>query len=130
MAEIKNMEELRAAYPDLLSQAETAARSEGVAAERARIQGIEEIEATIGDAVLVNSAKFGDKPMNAEQLAFAALKAQAAIGATVLNKLENDTKASGADDVAATPAETAEPTDDEKSVNLLLGRIPNMKEGK
>lgn len=128
--EIKNMEDLRAAYPDLLSQAETAARSEGVAAERARIQGIEEIEATIGDAVLVNSAKFGDKPMNAEQLAFAALKAQAAIGATVLNKLENDTKASGADGVAATPAATAEPTDDEKSVNLLLGRIPNMKEGK
>lgn len=51
--EIKNLDELRAAYPDLLAQAENAAQAKGVASERARIQGIEDIEAAIGDAEMV-----------------------------------------------------------------------------
>ena len=131
--EIKNLEELRAAYPDLLAQAENAAQAKGVASERARIQGIEDIEAAICDAEMVKNAKYGDKPMNAEQLAFAAMKAQAAIGANMLGKLAEDAKNSGAAGVEATPAPGAEPkalTDDEKAEALLMGRIQNKKEGK
>lgn len=131
--EIKNLDELRAAYPDLLAQAENAAQANGVASERARIQGIEDIEAAIGDAEMVKNAKYGDKPMNAEQLAFAAMKAQAAIGATMLGALAADAKNSGAGGVEPTPATGAEPkalTDDEKAEALLMGRIQNKKEGK
>lgn len=131
--EIKNLEELRAAYPDLLAQAENAAQAKGVASERARIQGIEDIEAAIGDADMVKNAKYGDEPMNAEQLAFAAMKAQAAIGANMLGKLAEDAKNSGAAGVEATPASGAEPkalTDDEMAEALLMGRIQNKKEGK
>lgn len=128
--EITNMDELRAAFPELVAQVETAARDEGVSAERARLRGIEEIEDAIGNTELVNSAKFGEKPMNAEQLAFAAMKSQAAIGAQMLGKLDADAKASGAAGVEATPApvENAKLTDDEAAEALLISAIPaNMK---
>lgn len=131
--EIKNLDELRAAYPDLMAQAENAAKADGVASERARIQGIEDIEAAIGDTEMVKNAKYGDKPMNAEQLAFAAMKKNAALGVNMLNKLDDDAKNSGAGGVVPTPAPGAEPkaqTDDEKAEALLMGRIQNKKEGK
>ena len=131
--EFKNVEELRAACPDLVAQVEATAQAHGCAAERERIQGIEAIEAAIGDAELVNSAKYGEKPMTAEQLAFAAMKKQAAIGAKVVDQMDNDAKASGAAEVEATPAPAGEEpkmTDDEQAEALLLGAVKNMKEGK
>lgn len=131
--EIKNLDELRAAFPDLVAQAEAAAQAKGCTEERARIQGIEDIEAAIGDAEMVKNAKYGDKPMNAEQLAFAAMKAQAAIGATMLGKLTADAQNSGAAGVTPTPNPGTEPkaqTDDEKAEALLIGRIQNKKEDK
>lgn len=131
--EIKNLDELRAAYPELVAQAETAAQAKGCTEERARIQGIEDIEAAIGDAEMVKNAKYGDKPMNAEQLAFAAMKAQAAIGATMLGKLTADAQNSGAAGVTPAPNPGTEPkaqTDDEKAEALLVGRIQNKKEDK
>ena len=130
--EFKTVEELRAACPDLCKQIEATAQAQGCAAERERIQGIEAIEAAIGDAELVNSAKYGDKPMTAEQLAFAAMKKQAAIGATVVDQMEKDAKDSGAAAVVATPATTEEPkmSDDEQAEALLLNAVNKMKEGK
>ena len=116
----------------MTSSAEAAAQAKGVADERARIQGIEDIEAAIGDAEMVKNAKYGDKQMNAEQLAFAAMKAQAAIGASMLNKLGEDAKNSGAGSVEPTPNPGAEPkaqTDDERAEAILLNCIKN-KEGK
>lgn len=135
MAEIKSMEDLRAEYPDLVGQVENAAkaseRAEGIAAERARIQGIEAIENAIGDKEMVRNAKYGENPMTAEQLAFKAMQAQAAIGNTVVNQLEGDAANSGAAGVAANPAPAGEPkalTEDEQAEALLLGAIPaNMK---
>lgn len=132
MAEIKNLEELRAAYPELLASAESVAQAKGCDAERERIRGIEAIEGAIGDKALVNSAKFGDAPMTAEQLAFAAMKAQASIGANMLTQMEADADASGADDVEATPADVAdsEADDDAQAVNMLLGAMNKNKEVK
>lgn len=129
MAEIKNLEELRSAYPELLASAEAEANAKGCNAERERIRGIEAIEAAIGDKALVNSAKYGDAPMTAEQLAFEAMKAQASIGANMLTKMEADTNASGADDVDAAPAEVVEePKDDEaEATNLLLATVNRME---
>ena len=131
MAEIKNMDELRAAYPELLAQAEATAKADGSAAERERIQGIAAIENAIGDKDLVNAAKFGKNPMTAEQLAFAAMKAQAALGANVLNALEADANGSGASEVTPAPAQSEAPemSDDEKAEAFLVGVAKNMKEG-
>jgi len=129
--EFKTPEELRNAFPDLVAQIEAAARAE----ERNRIQSIEDIQNAVGDAEMVRNAKYGEKPMNAQELAFAAMKASAAIGAAVMGNLAADAAASGAAGVAAAPAPAGEPkqkTEDEQAEALLIGAIPaNMKkEGK
>lgn len=117
MEKIKTLDELKAAYPDLLAQAvkesetETveatveAAIAEAVAAERQRIKDIDEIASVVGDAALLLEAKFGegDKSCTAEELALRAMKAQSKLGVTHLENVQKDYKASGADDVSATP---------------------------
>lgn len=105
--EIKNAADLRAAYPDIVAQIEAAvreeARADGVNDERARIQGIEAIQNAIADTAMIQAAKFGEKPLTAEQLAFQAMQAQAAIGAKVLNNMAADAAASGVENVGAAP---------------------------
>lgn len=129
MAEIKNLEELRAAYPELMASAETAAQEVGCNAERERIRGIEAIETAIGDKALVDSAKYGEQPMTAEQLAFEAMKAQASIGANMLTQMNADNAASGAERVEATPAEPNEPQvdEDEQAINMIVGKNKEVK---
>lgn len=138
MDKITTMEALRDAYPDLVSQVENAAKAsekaDGIKAERARIQGIEAIEAAIGDKEMVREAKYGETPLTAEQLAFKAMQAQAAIGATVIKNLEDDAAKSGAAGVAADPAgndpKAKEEDEEAQAVNLIAGFRPkNKKEG-
>ena len=124
--EIKSPEELRSAFPEHVAQIETAARAEAVTAERARIQGIEDIQNAVGNAELVASAKYGDKPMSAQELAFAAMKAQSAAGAAVLAAIDADGAASGAAAVGADPAPAVEPQqldEDAQAEALLLNAI-------
>lgn len=131
MEQFKTIDELREAYPDMVSQVETAAQARGGEAERERIRSIEAIEAVVGDAELVNAAKYGDKPMTAEQLAFAAMQKQAAIGASVLEGIAKDAKNSGAGNVASGSVPSVEPkmSDDEQAEALLISAIKNKKEG-
>ena len=127
-------EELRNAFPDLVAQIESAARAEGVTAERNRIQEIESIQAVIGDAQMVLDAKFGEKPLNAKDMLFAAAQKQAAVGNQMLGNLAADAAASGAAGVTATPAQQDPKnlTEDEQAEALLIGAIPanKKKEGK
>lgn len=112
--EIKNIEELKAAYPDLMEQARAeafdAGKAEGAADERARLEGIDTIASTIADKALVHDAMYGDNPLNAEQLALKALQQQAKIGNTMLQNMAADTVDSGVNAVNAVPAQTAEPS--------------------
>lgn len=105
---INTVEELRAAYPDLTAQLETAVRNEamalGVSNERARLQAIEDIRNGIGNAELIRNAMFGDEPMTAEQLAFQAIKANAVQGNAILNSLGSETKPAQQVATAAAPA--------------------------
>ena len=131
--EIKTQEELRNAFPELVAQIETAAKAEGASAERNRIQEIESVQAAIADTQMIQDAKFGEKPMNAMELAFAAMQKQAAIGAKVVTEMNDDAKNSGAAAVVATPAkqeETKNLTDDEQAEALLVGAVNNKKEEK
>ena len=125
--QITNLEELRAAFPELLAQAETSARNEGHAAgvneERARLQGIEAIQGAIADSALVNGAKYGDKPLTAAELALQAMQAQAAIGATVLSNMQEDAAASGAEDVTANPNGGAEPAAEEDAAKEIADTV-------
>lgn len=96
------LDELKAQYPELVAQIE----AEAVAKDRARIQEIEEIQNTIGDAEMVAAAKF-TKPTNAATLALAAMKKQAAMGADFL-KNRTEEKAP-ANKVKAEPQQTDDP---------------------
>ena len=137
MATINNMEDLRKEYPDLANQIENAARdsarTEGIEAERARIQGIEAIENAIGDKELVKAAKYGDQPMTAQELAFAAMQKQASIGATMVKNLEDDATNSGAAGVSANPT-GGDPNAEEQeaeadAINMIASAFPKKKEG-
>lgn len=103
LVEIKNIDELRAAYPELVAQIETAARNEGAQAERERIKGIEAIAKNI-DPALVNKAKY-DTPMDARDLAFKAMQGDLNKGQEYINAAIADNTASGVNNVKATPVD-------------------------
>lgn len=129
--EIKNVQELRAAYPELVNQIEAAAREagqlDGVNAERARMQGIEAIENAIADKDLIHNAKYKE-PLTAEQLAFKAMQAQAAIGATMLSKMEADAGASGAAAVEATPNQGPEGKEEPDAMAEIMKTVNIVKQ--
>lgn len=134
--QINNLEELRAAYPELLAQAEANARNEGHAAgineERARLQGIEAIQNAIADTGLIASAKYGEKPLTAAELALQAMQAQAAIGAAVLANIKDDANESGTGGVAADPnggADTGDEVDAEKEIADTVNLFNKMNGG-
>ena len=112
--EIKNLTDLKTAYPELMERARAeafdAGKAEGAADERARLEGIDTIASTIADKALVHDAMYGDNPLNAEQLALKALQQQAKIGNTMLQNMAADTVDSGVNAVNAVPAQTAEPS--------------------
>lgn len=128
--EIKNVEDLRKAYPDLCTEIANSAHAEGVAAERQRIQGIEGMQNAVSDTALTQEAKFGEKPMSVEQYAMAAMQKMAAANTTALNNLGADAAASGAANVAGSAAPANDPkqmTEDEQAEALLIGAIPANK---
>ncbi len=135
---ITNLEELRAAHPDLVAQVENAARAEGrtegANQERARIQGIEAIQNAIADQILIADAKFGANPLTAEQLAFKAMQAQAALGTTMVANMEADNKASGAADVVTAPnagpeVKAEQPTDAKAAADEAVALFNKMNGG-
>lgn len=101
------LEELKAQHPELVTAIEDAARetasASAVESERQRIREIEQIENSIADKELVNEAKFGEKPMDAKELAFMAMKKNTQIGAEYLEGMKNETEKSGANSVGAVP---------------------------
>lgn len=130
---ITNVDELREAHPDLVAQVENAARTEGANNERARIQGIEAIQNAIADQTLITDAKFGANPLTAEQLAFKAMQAQAAIGNTMLNNMAADNNASGVANVATAPnagpeVQAEQPTDAKAAADEAV-KLFNMMNG-
>lgn len=112
--EIKNVTDLRDAYPELVAQIESAAveDAEGaVEAEKNRIKAIEEIENSIADKELVKKAKY-DEPMTAEDLAFQAMKAMAAQNNSMLAKLDESKE--DTEEVKSTPKSADEEQSEEK----------------
>lgn len=69
------LEELKAEHPDIVDAIRNEALKEGAKAERTRFQEIDDLGIT-GHEELIFSAKFGENPMTAEQVAVAVLKAE------------------------------------------------------
>lgn len=118
----KNPEELRTAEPQLVSQIEAAAAAEAVANERARLQAIEEIAASVGDPELVQEAKYGENACTAEQLALKAMQKQAKLGITHLQAAAADNKDSGAQQVEAAAGDDGDDKPLTKEQRMALGR--------
>lgn len=126
------LEELRAQHADLVAQIEreaaAAATTEAVAQERARLQAIESIRASVGDDQLVHDAMYGENPCTAEQLALRAMQRQAQLGAQHLHNAQADANASGVNNVGAAPNDGAANEPDETAkVNEIVNLYNNMK---
>ncbi len=91
--EIKNTDDLRREYPELVSQVEQAAAKNAVQAERRRIQDIEEMSLP-GSEEIANKAKFTE-PVSAAEYAKAAMKHVKTQGAAYLDALGEDAQNSG-----------------------------------
>lgn len=91
--EIKNVEDLRKAYPALVDQIEQAAAERATNAERQRIRDIEEM-ALPGSEELTAEAKF-TKPVDAAEYARAAVKQMKAQGEVWLKNAQEDAAHAG-----------------------------------
>lgn len=100
---LMDVTELRAQHPDLVAEIESAAAE----AERNRIAEIDEISAGI-PAEMVADAKYAN-PVTAQELAFAAMRAERAAAAGYMAGALEDAQASGAGEVAAAPAAPEDP---------------------
>lgn len=130
--EIKNVDELKQAFPDLVAQVENAAKeagkkeglAEGAKNERERIQAIDEIGNTVAPD-LVNKAKYIE-PMDAKDLAFEALKVDAGKGRQYLENTAIDNAASGANGLTAQPqAQQGEAEEKEQKRGAIANGIAN-----
>ncbi len=99
--EIKTVDDLRKAYPELVDQIEQTAKKTATNAERARIQNIEDM-ALPGSEALAAEAKF-TKPMSAEDFAKELVKNAKTQGASYLAQVQKDAQNSGMDGVHNTP---------------------------
>ena len=103
-------QEIKEKYPYVYNeiiretQAEqSGAVSEAVEQERKRLREIDEIANAVGDENLIREAKYGEKTMNASELALLALRKQSEERKGILENMGMETKASGAEAVLPTP---------------------------
>ena len=127
---MNTIEELEQEYPDLVKQIKNAAKSEAVAAERARLQAIEEIAPSVGDSDLVHEANYGDKPCTAEALAFQAMQKQAKLGTKFLKDAAADHADSGAEGVGSNPNNGGEGDDDVADMGAVVNAVNSTRGGK
>lgn len=129
------LEELKEKSPDLAAEieqlvhaAEEKGREEGVKqgglAERDRMKAIDSIAASLPET-MVSEAKYTN-PVNAQELALAALQKNAKAGAAYLKGIASDFEQSGAADVEAVPSEASDPED----ASDALANAANAKKGK
>ena len=128
--EIKNLNDLKAAYPDLVREAEeaageaarnaveipdvdaavSAAVENALREERERMQEIDALSGAVADPALIADAKY-THPVSAEKFALAAMKATAEANRQALKNLEEDGNNSGTG--AVTPAPQADTEKDD-----------------
>lgn len=117
LMEIKNYEELKSAYPELLSNAENKAAE----AERNRLQAIDKLAGKINNTLL-NTAKYGDVKMTADEVIVKAFKEDKMLGNGYMNAAKAD---ADENDKVKGEAEEEEKTKDEeeKEVQNMLNSL-------
>lgn len=120
-----NLQELIKEHPELeneISQLKITAReegkAEGVAAERSRLQAIDNIAKSIPED-LVNQAKYSEV-MNASDLALKVIENTAQAGATYFKAAVQDNADSGVNDVTTDPSDTSAEDEEEALMNVAI----------
>lgn len=125
--EIKTVDELKAAYPELTAQIENAA----IAAERKRIKDIESVSLA-GYEKITNAAKF-ENPISSGELAMQIIAEQKKQHADYTANVEADVVDSGVNGVAPENHEAANNAGDDSKENPYMKAInkilPERKEG-
>lgn len=137
----QTVQELREEFPGLVAELEAeiktamqteneSAISAAVSAERKRIEEIDEI-GSLFDNDLVNSAKYGEKPCSAQELALLAAQKAKANGQNFLTSMKSDAEASGAGKVGVTPDNTENGNENvEAAAKANVAAFKKIKEGK
>ncbi|MBD5469218.1 MAG: Clp protease ClpP [Lachnospiraceae bacterium] len=101
------LKELRQTEPELVAEiiatAQSEAKTQAIQDERARIQAIQQIAATVGDPEMVSEAMYGENACSAQELALKAMQKQAALGQQHITNQVQDFQQSGAATVTAAP---------------------------
>jgi len=128
--EIKNYEDLKKAYPDLVASAENKARSEGVenavAEERNRIKALDDLTGKI-DGALIKNAKYGDTKMTADEVIVKAFKEEKMLGNGYMNAAKNDAEETEKVEGEADDENAKDENDDEEAKNLLKSAAQNCR---
>ena len=125
MVEIKNQEELKTTYPELVSNVENKAREE----ERKRIQAIDNLAGKINSALL-NEAKYGDVKMTADEVIVKAFKEDKMLGNGYMNAAKADAEENEKVQADAVEEEGKTKDDEEKEVeNTLVNIAKNCRNG-
>lgn len=125
-AEHMTLEEFLRENPEAkadLDEKITAARAEGVTSERKRIEELDAISQSVTPEALKN-AKYGEKLMDAKELAFQAMKDDKLQMSSYMQRAEEDTENSGVENVGA--GSEADPEDE---TDIMANHV-NKKGGK
>lgn len=123
--EVKNYNDLKTAYPELVSNAENKARDEGAEAERKRIKEIDNLAGKISDTLL-NEAKYGEKKMTADEVIVRAFKEDKMLGKGYLNAAQEDSEDN--ENVEQNVVEEDNPTnEEEETTNYLVNVAKNVR---
>lgn len=124
--EIKNVEDLKKAYPDLVNQIENEAKILAAKEEMERLQAIDAISNNL-DPELVNKAKYIE-PINAEKLAFEAIKNDAEKGRQFLKTRKEEIENSGTDGIKPQSPEN-KGNEKQTAINLLVNAAQSITGG-
>ena len=128
MAEIKNVDDLKNAYPDIVNQLVQETEETAVKNERTRMQEIDKISNKI-DPDLVNKAKY-EEPVDAKDLAFQAIQNDGAKGKEFFENVKKDSKSSGAEEVKSTPQNQQADKEEEAAAIENIAKAANERRGK
>lgn len=123
--EIKNYEDLKTAYPDLVANAENKAIENAVNAERERMQALDNLSGKIADE-LINEAKYGEVKMTADEVIVKAFKEDKMLGnGSYMNAAKADAEETEKVDGEAEEEKTKAEKDEEEAQNLLMTAVQN-----
>lgn len=129
--EYKNYSELKTAFPDMVDKAEKEIRDSAIAeatkAERDRLKAIDALAGRIDGAVL-DEAKYGEKPLTADEVIVNAFKENKMIAGSYMNAAKADAEANkGVKGEAEEDEKTDEEKADEEAVNALNTACKNVR---